>query len=141
MRRRCSTSRGVSSRGNRRNCFAEFLSEGGREGKRITMTSTLTPWRDKLGHALVLLLLAATSAFGSGSYPAKRFEVYATIEGGGVRMHGAAALGPRWAIAGAAVFFIGLLIAALARRGYPVPSIHPDETTTIEPPSALPAAG
>jgi Predicted membrane protein (DUF2207) C-terminal domain/Predicted membrane protein (DUF2207) N-terminal domain len=311
MRSRCSTSRGVSSRGNKRNCFADFLSEGGREGKRITMTSTLTPWRDKLGHALILLLLAATSAFGSGSYTARRFDVYATIKGGGVldvretiqfefqsgtmsmvwreipswrtdgieildaSMDGAAAqpevrrgvrtrvewhfppagpsthtfvlhylvhgvvyrqgdrdvlrwralptehgywidasritihatvphadsptveahravvnysrpipaggvdidagpirpngwiiadvrftagqiaatepqwqqhlddvaaLGPRWAITGAAVFLIGVLIAALARRGYPVPSIRPDETTTIEPPSALPAA-
>jgi hypothetical protein len=53
---------------------------------------------------------------------------------------GAAALGPRWAMAGAAAFLIGVFIAVLARRGYPVPSIRPDETTTIEPPSALPAA-
>jgi hypothetical protein len=311
MRRRCSTSRGVSSRGNKRNGFADFLSDVGREGKRITMTSTLTRWRDKPGHTLVMLLLAATSAFGSGRYTARRFDVYATIKDGGAldvretiqfdfqtgtmstvwreipssrtdgieildasmdgtatqpdvqrgartrvewhfpptgpsthtfvlhylvhgvvyregdrdvlrwralptehaygidasritihatvrhadpprveahravvnysrsipaggvdieagpirpngwiiadvrfgagqvaaaqpqwqqQQEGAAALGPRWAMAGAAVLLIGVFIAVLARRGYAVPSIRPDETTTIEPPSAVPAA-
>jgi hypothetical protein len=52
----------------------------------------------------------------------------------------AAALAPRWAMAGAALFMIGVLIVFIARQGYPPPSIRPDETTTTDPPSDVPAA-
>jgi hypothetical protein len=65
-------------------CFGGFFAAGGREGKRITMTSRLAAWRDKVGHAALILVCTATTAFASGSYTARRFDVYATIQSGGV---------------------------------------------------------
>jgi hypothetical protein len=44
------------------------------------MMPNIRAWRDRLGHAAVILLCAATTAFASGSYTARRFDVYATLQ-------------------------------------------------------------
>jgi hypothetical protein len=47
------------------------------------MTSRLSAWRDRLGQAVLILLCSATTASASGSYTARRFDVYATVQSGG----------------------------------------------------------
>ncbi|HEX4566771.1 MAG TPA: hypothetical protein VH138_09065, partial [Vicinamibacterales bacterium] len=56
------------------------------------------------------------------------------------RQDSAAALGPRWAIAGGAMFVLGVFVIVIARQRYPSPSIRPDETAATDPPSDVPAA-
>lgn len=53
----------------------------------------------------------------------------------------AAALAPRWATAAAVLLVVGILILLMARQGYATPGFDVvDQTTTTEPPDALPAA-
>jgi len=51
----------------------------------------------------------------------------------------AAALGPRWALAGGLVFLAGIAILVLLRQGYASPQ-RANETMATEPPAPLPAA-
>jgi hypothetical protein len=56
------------------------------------------------------------------------------------RQESTAALAPRWAMAGGAVFVLGLVILVIVRQAYPAPSIRPDETATTDQPADIPAA-
>jgi hypothetical protein len=47
------------------------------------MTSRLSAWRDRPGQAVLILLCSAATASASGSYTARRFDVYATVQSGG----------------------------------------------------------